>query len=137
MTIKDFGPGFSEFVLADAAIAAVVGDRLFPEVVPEGVRAASIVYTLVSENQSYTMKARSSLVNPRYQIDCWAPERDDALALANLVKERIDGYRGVMGTGGNAVTIRGIFQVNDRINFDDTVQMSGVSRDYDVWLSET
>lgn len=136
MTIKDLGPGLREFLLASAPIAAVVMARVFPERMPQNTRATSIVYQRISGAFSYTTAGPSGLVGPRYQIDAWAVSGDDALALANLIKERIDGYRGLMGTGGNAVDVRGVFLADDRSDYDDQVQMNRVSRDYFVHYAE-
>lgn len=136
MTIVDLGPALKAYLIADASIAALVSGRVFPEKMPENNRLTSIVYNRISSVDRYTMTGPSGLVSPRYQIDSWAVTLAQALVLANLVKERIDGYRGTMGSGAVAVDVRGVFQADDRSDYDDTVQMSRVSRDYFIHYGE-
>lgn len=137
--MKDIRPALYSFLMGDAGIYAAVegnktrqqgGSRIFPVKIPQGVKAASIVYTRISGAGIYHMGGESGLSMPRYQIDAWAPTGDAATALANLIKDRISGYRGVMGSGGAAVTVQGVFMADEREDYDDTVQLSRMSRDY-------
>ncbi len=130
--MKDVRPALREFLLADAGIAAIVGTRVYPIKIPQGIKLASIVYSRISGAGDYHHGGPSGLAMPRYQIDAWAPTGDAATILANLIKDRIDGYRGVMGSGGAAVTVQGVFMLDEREDYDDTVQMSRMSRDYAI-----
>lgn len=134
---KDIRPALRAFLLADAGIAAVVGTRVYPIKIPQGVNAASIVYTRVSGRGDYHMAGPSGLAMPRFQIDAWAPTGDAATALAALIKARIDGFRGVMGSGPAAVTVQGVFLLDEREDYDDTVKLHRMSRDYAIDFEET
>jgi len=132
--VKDLRPGLFAFLAADAAISAVVTvngiSRIFPIVLPQGTRLASIVYTRISGQGDYRMEGPSGYSRPRYQLAAWAPTADAAVSLANLVKEAIDGYSGPMGSGANAIFVQGVFCADQRELYDDIVQMYGVQRDY-------
>jgi hypothetical protein len=128
--MKDIRPALREFLLGDAAITTVVGTRVFPIKIPQGVTAASIVYTRISGDGDYTMQGPSGFVSPRIQIDAWAGSADAAANLANLVKDRLDGYRGVMGSGGGAITVHGVFIADQREDYDDAAQLHRSGRDY-------
>lgn len=128
--MKDIRPALRAFLLADAGIAALVATRVFPIKLPQGTKAASIVYTRISGAGIYHMQGDSGLSMPRYQIDAWAPTGDAATTLANLIKDRLSGYRGVMGTGPSAIAVQGVFMADEREDYDDTVQLSRMSRDY-------
>lgn len=138
MTVADLRPALRTFLLADSAISSAVGGaRIYPGKVPQGILLASIVYTLISDGGDYHNEGASGLARPRYQIDAWAPTLDAATALANLIKARIDGYRGTMGSGGNAVTVQGVFRdAGGRQDFDDVAQMWRDGRDYFIWFEE-
>jgi hypothetical protein len=142
MTVKDIRPALRSFLLADAAIStAVAGARVYSARLPQGQRLASIVYTRVSGIGDYHMQGASGLGRPRFQIDAWAPLQDDATALANLVKDRIDGFRGVMADDASPpavtpVTVQGAFQVDEREDYDATVELHRVSRDFEIWFEE-
>ncbi|MBR1193236.1 DUF3168 domain-containing protein [Bradyrhizobium sp. AUGA SZCCT0160] len=134
--MKDIRPALREFLLGDANISALVVTRVFPIVLPQGVKLASVVYNRISGAGDYDMQASTGYVRPRFQIAAWAPGADAAVTLAGRLKDRLDGYRGVMGSGGSAVTVQGVFMADEREMFDDAVQMYGVMRDWFIHHEE-
>ncbi len=140
MTLADIRLGLREFLLDDGAIAAVVTDRVFPIVLKQGEQRASIVYQRISGQGDHTLQQPTWLARPRYQIDCWSLVSGEANSLANLVKERIDGFRGEMPYGLNSpqafVTVLGVFFTDEREDFDPPTKLYRVSRDYFIWHRE-
>lgn len=138
--MKDIRPGLFAFLAADASIAAAVTEggisRIFPIVLPAGVKKTSIVYTKVSGEGDYTMAGPSGYVRPRYQIDAWAPTVPAAASLANFIKDVLDGFTGAIGTGANAVFVQGVFCAGGREDYDGAVEMFRVSRDYFIHHGE-
>lgn len=134
--MKDIRPALREFLLGDTNIAGLVAARVFPVVMPQGTRLASVVYTRVSGTGDYRMQGRSGYVRPRIQVAAWAPKADEAVNLANAVKDRLDGFTGVMGSGSSQVRVQGVFQSDERETYDDVVQMFGVLRDFFVHHEE-
>lgn len=138
--IKDIRPALRAFVLADAGISDIVGgERIYPLVLPQGVRAPSLVYSRVSGLGDHHMQGASGLARPRLQLDAWAASADDAARLADLVKGRLDGYRGPMtvpGSPAETVHVRGVFFESEREDYDGTAEMFRVSRDYLIWWAE-
>jgi hypothetical protein len=130
--VKDIRKAIRSFLLADAPIVAVVVDRVYALRIPQGIKVSSIVMTRVSGPGDYHMDGPSGLINARIQIDAWAPTADAAASLANLVKDRLDGYRGTMGTGGNIITVHGVFVADLREDYDDEAQLYRSGRDYFV-----
>lgn len=120
-------------MLADSGIASAVGSsRIYPVLLPQGQRNASLVYTRASGIGDHTMTGASGLARPRFQIDAWAATADAAQSLADLVKARIDGYSGIMGS----VEVQGVFCDMEREGYDDDVQLFFVGRDYFIWFAE-
>jgi len=145
VTIKDIRPALFAYLMADAGISAAVegavilqngGSRIFPMRLPAGIKKDSIVYTRVSGEGDHHMEGPSGLARVRMQIDAWSKTIPGAVSLANLVKERIDGFRGVMGSGAAAVTIQGIFFESEREDYDDVAELNRVSRDYFIVYEE-
>lgn len=140
MTLADIRPGLRAYLLGDNAIAALVGTRIHPVKLPQGQTQPSIVYSRISAIGEHHMQGSSGLARPRIQIDCWAQSADIATALGNLVKERIDGFRGQMEFGGNSpadiIAVQGVFFDNERDDYDDAAQLYRLSRDYFVWYEE-
>jgi hypothetical protein len=141
MTLIDLRPGLRAYLLADAAISTAVGGaRVYPLRLPQGQLLPSVVYQRVSGQGVHHNQGPSVLTRPRLQIDCWAADPDAAAALADLVKERLDGFRGPMPFGADSppatVTVQGIFFEDERDLFDADAQLYRVSRDYWVWFEE-
>ena len=82
----------------------------------------------------------SGLAQARVQIDSWAKRHDQAVALANLIKARIDGAADVVLFGSNSptddITVQGIFFDSVREDRDDGADMFRVSQDFIVWYEE-
>lgn len=130
--MKDLRPALRAYLLADPAIAAIVANRVFATVIPQGVNSASVVVSLISGRGDHHMEGASGLGRSRLQVDAWAPGADVATALGNAVRDRIDGFRGVMGEGDAAVTVQGIFLADERDGYDDATKLYRLGRDYFV-----
>lgn len=135
--IKDLRPALRAFLLADTNVAAIVGVRVFPSVMPQGVTASSLVYQRISAFGDHHMQGASGYAVARWQIAAWSERLDDAEALANRVKYRLDGYRGTMGTGLAAVKVQGAFFESENPPTHDTARkLYGVGRDYMIHFAE-
>lgn len=141
MTLADPRVGLRAYLLDDATISAAVGAaRIYPIILPQGQKLASIVYSRISGQGDHHMEGASGLNRTRMQIDCWAPTADAADLLARQVKERIDGYRGSMLWGEDspeeAIVVQGIFFDSEREDYDDEAKMYRSSKDYLIWYEE-
>jgi hypothetical protein len=136
MALKDIRPALSAFLLGDAAIATAVGTRVYPQFLPQNTTVASIVYQKISDVGNHSLSGPTRLARPRFQIDAWAPTNNGANALALLIKERLDGYQGVMGSGGDAVDVQGVFYENARELYDESAKLHRVSADYFIAYDE-
>jgi len=136
VSIVDFRPALRTFFLAEPAIAALVVARVFPLRLPQGEKKTSIVYTTISGRGDHHSQGSSGLARPRVQIDAWSPSIDDADQLARLIKNRIDGYSGDMGSGSSVVNVQGVFFVDEREDYDRDVEMFRMSKDYFIWFGE-
>lgn len=149
MTLADIRVGLRAYILASGTIAAAVDSgasavpryRVFPSKLPQGELRASIVYSRISGLTDHHSTGPSGLSRPRIQIDCWAPTQDAAASLADLVKERIDGFSGSVqwddNSPGNAVVIQSImFADRESDDYDDAVKLYRTGRDYFVWYEE-
>lgn len=132
MSLKDIRAGLRTFLQADAAVAALVGTRVYPVKLPQGVKDASLVYNEISGQSDHHMEGPSGLVTVRMQIAAWAQSADAAHALFLAVKEAIDGYRGMMGS----VEVQGVFIDSWRDLDDTTANLRGKVADYFIHYSE-
>lgn len=134
--MKDLPRALRAFLLADAAIAARVADRVYPGKLPQGTVAESIVYNRISGAGDYAMDGLTGFAKHRLQIDAWSTTADGASSLADLIRDRIDGYRGPMGSGGNAVEVKGVFMLDQSEGYDDVAKLERMRRDYMITFGE-
>jgi uncharacterized protein DUF3168 len=133
MSVIDPRPGLRTFLLADPAISAAVGnERIFPIVLPHGITAPSVVYNRVSGIGDHHMQGASGLYQTRFQIDAWGMTQALANGLANMLKDRLDGFKGLMGS----VVCQGAFFNTEREDYDQESKLFRVSRDYLCWFEE-
>jgi hypothetical protein len=127
----DLRPALRAFLLGDAAVAAAVGGaRIFPVVLPQAERRVSLVYARISDVGDHHMEGPSGLARPRYQLDAYAAQPDDADSLARLVKARLDGYRGPMGS----IAVQGVFFDGARDDYQSEAKLHRVSQDFIIWF---
>jgi len=135
--MKDIRPALRSFLLADSQIAAVVATRVYPIKLPQGTTGVSIVYNRISGGGDYHMQGLSGFAHHRFQIDAWASTANAATSLADLIRDRIDGYRGDMGADSPpVVTVHGVFMVDQREDYDDEAKLHRMSRDYFIDFME-
>jgi len=140
VTLVDIRFGIVELLESDAGITARVDTRIFPVKMKQGETRDSIVYTRITEFETYTTERSSGLVQVRYQIDAWSLSIDAANSLGLLIKEAISGFRGRVNydppSPTNFVNVQLIETVNSRDDYDDTTKMYRFSRDYYIWFEE-
>lgn len=129
--------GLRSFLGADAAINAIIGampnTRVYPVRLPQNPTLPAITYFKVSGRRVHSSNGALGLSGPRFQIDCWASKYEDAHALAELVRKRIDGYSGVMGSE----TVQGVFFESERDLYEPEPDQYRVSRDYFIFFEES
>lgn len=127
-----FAAALRQHLLADAAIAARVGDRVYPVFVPvtdEGqvLQGDSICYTLTGAPASEIVSAPRD-VRRQWQLTAISTDYDHALELAELIIIALDRYKGPMG--GFTVARCKRDTMGDMSDFDSG--RFGVVQTYDV-----
>jgi hypothetical protein len=124
-------------LLADPAVAAACGGRIYPAVLPQGVTAPSIVQNLITEDISYHMQGDSGLMVSRTQLDSWAVNPDDAVKLGNAVFDRLSGFKDAAfpyTVNGQPVTVDiVVLHAQGQDAFDTTARLHSRQRDFFVW----
>lgn len=136
MSLKDLRPALRAFLLEDATILGLVAARMYPVMMPQGVKLTSIVYNEITSVGDHHSEGASGLAQPRVQLAAWGDTADKAHALALAIKDRLDGYRGSMGSAAAEVIVQGAFFDSWRDVYDETAKMFGKPADYFVWYQE-
>lgn len=107
-----------------AALASLVGGRYYFEQAPQDAVLPYIVGDRITAPRENTLNRSVTLVNPQFQIACFAADTTQARALAAQVKT-------AMKTAGvtNELT-------DDSIDFDPVTELDFVSLSYSCWETE-
>jgi hypothetical protein len=82
---------FRAYLLADTAIAALIGDRAYWQQRERGEALPCVVLTRVSGSTGQTHGGADNLVRSRIQVNCLAATRAAADALERAVMARLNG----------------------------------------------
>src|SRR5262245_12794687 len=139
--MKDIRPALRALLLADPTVSGLVGgSRIYPLVMPQGMRSPSVVYQRIAGVYPYTMDGPAGIVQSSVQFDSIAETNDAANQLANAVHDVLTGMKGEVFYGGNSpqssVVFQGIFQTNERDLYDSELLLHRISRDFNVWFIE-
>lgn len=128
------GPLVRTLLLSDAAIAALVGTRVYPTILPQASTFPAITYQRISRIPvADHLSDVGALARPRVQVDSWAGTRDGAEALGEAVRRKLNGYRGPVA-GSEDVQMIQLDAVRDL--YDDDVKLHRHSADYFVFHEE-
>jgi hypothetical protein len=133
--------GLYTYLAASTPITALVSDRIFPNAIPPGEAFPCVTFNRIGGEQPHHMTAAAVIQSARIQVDCWGKDPDgdgyeDAATIAEAIRNRLDGYRGSMGS----VTVRTCHLDSQRDDYEAPTDGSGVgidrvSQEYLVWYS--
>lgn len=115
-----------------AAVAALVGARIHPLEVPQASTFPAVTYQQVSGPRDHSSRGPTGTANLRVQVDCWAESYDGAIAVAKVVREALDGYRGSQG----GATVVSTVMLTERDLSEPTPGLKRISQDYSIYLRE-
>lgn len=127
--MSDVGVDLRTILLADPDVAALIGTRVYPGVLPQNPTMPAVTYTVVSGVSGVTTDGPDRLANPRVQVDCWGGDYIEMYNTFKAVRNRLLGYSGL--------NIQGIFLVGRRDLYDNEAQLYRRSGDFQVWHEES
>jgi hypothetical protein len=121
-----------KFLLADTGVAAKVGERVYPDVLPNGATLPAIVYQRVSTPRTPRHGEASSFPRPRLQLRIWAKTRKASSQTANAVRSALDGYKGRMGS----TDVTRCVIVDERGEYDPETELRPGLQEYQITYNE-
>lgn len=112
-------------LLADGTVSGLVGTRIYPVVLPQGVTYPAIAYSRVSGERLHHLGGASGRGLPRISFSMWGRTYTEAYSVADAVRHVLDGFNGLLTTIKASVLIE-----NEMDDYDDTVQKHRVNQDY-------
>lgn len=110
------------FIASSTAVSALVSTRVHYSHLPQPSAYPHIWFKTTTDNEELTMDAVGGLHEAFVDLECAALSESEAQALADVVKPRLHGYKGTMGSS----TAQGIF-VSDKD--DEYIPFSNQSDD--------
>jgi Protein of unknown function (DUF3168) len=90
--------GIFNLLSTTAAITAICGERIFPDVLPKAPTQPSLTYHFVGGTQDPTFTTRG-MQRWRLEIVAEAPTAAGAIGLRNAVIAALNGYQGMLSDG--------------------------------------
>lgn len=121
------------FLVADPAITALVVGRIYPLKLPQDPTLPAIAYMRVSGFRGRVQDGPAGYARPTFQIDCWADSYLEAKNVADAVRQRLQAYKGTMGT----TEVQSVRFLGDRDDFERDVENFRILMDFEIWHLET
>lgn len=122
----------TQHLLADAAITAIIGDRVFPQEADAEASAPRILYMRVSSGarDGMTLGERTQYFRSLWQLDLFARSKADLTALEKAVQDRMDHQLMQVWSG---VTVLASFLLDERDGaFDQANNLHSLQNDYRI-----
>ena len=84
-------------ITADAGMHALIQDRVYALLAPQGVRSPYLVYTNVATHRESTYCASDLMQQAMYQFDSYSKNYREALLVAKALKLCLLDFEGAMG----------------------------------------
>jgi len=117
-----------ELLSHDAAVSAIVGDRVYPVRLPDEVMLPAMVYMKVSCIRYASHGGPSKLASSRFQLDCYSVDYLEAKRLALAAVSALHGKK-----GGD---IQAAFNENETDGFSADDGVFRVTADVLIWHKE-
>lgn len=128
-----FEPDVRTFLLADAAIAALVGTRVHPLNLPQKSTLPAVTVERIDTTRESTHDGPEGMQRARMRVSCWALTLLAARDLADKVRRRLHGFVGTMGAG---TVVQASFMDSDSDDFQSDPEMYVADLDFEIWAQE-
>jgi hypothetical protein len=119
-----------QVLTSSSAVTALMGQRFFPELLPQNVAMPAAVLTLVSDvpNDVLAPAPGSTLFNARVQVDVYDKDFDVAEGAAKAIRDAL---------GAKRSSTFSATQVDRRHFFERETNLYRVSLDFSVWRGDS
>jgi len=118
------------FILADSAVATLIGTRMYPNTLPQNPAFPAVTYQPVSAVRTSTLRHADNLPMVRVQIDAWSKNVGQAREVANAIRALFHYYNwGIAG-------VQRVKADDQREDYEPDTLLHRVSTDYLVHYAE-
>jgi len=105
-----------------AGVAALVGSKVYPGVIPQNTALPAVVYTMFYGGRVATLAGDTGGRNPQFQVDSWATTYEGAKALNEAVHTALAGAVAFKST-----------PLGDRDDADPDEKLYRVIAEFSIW----
>lgn len=120
--------GLRAELIADSAVAAIIGTSVHPGAIPQGGGIPAVVYSRVSSQRDVDMDGPSDFVQVRMRVDCWHTSYAGVKSLADAVRAALNGVGLASPKTLGLEPVQLVYLDND----SDLPSFEGDQRDYRV-----
>lgn len=120
-------------LLADSTVAGLIGDRVYPLVLPQNPTLPAIVYQRIASPPDLSNDGPAGPLRTRLQLTLWASTWSGSRAIAAAVKAVLHGYSG--SADGQDVLL--VAEANETDGYESETKLFRVIADYYVHTKET
>jgi len=102
-------------VLDSGAVRALVADRVYPQLAPQGAAVPYITFFRVTGSPVRHMRGPATIAEATIQIDVFAPTYSQMLTIAEGTRLALDGFRGPISVAGATLHISHLSLDNERV----------------------
>jgi hypothetical protein len=77
-------------------LVSLIGDKLYPDELPQGVNLPAVIYSKVSDVKQHTLVGQNRLERPMFEFSAFAGSKKAARAVANQLKLALCDFQGVL-----------------------------------------
>jgi len=108
-------------LVSATAVTALVGDRIYADIMPTTVRYPLVVYTQPNVSPERTLRGGAGADHLTYQVDIWALLPESGRQVGRAVRDALDGQRSAQWF---------VALSRQQISFDDGYGLYHVMQEY-------
>ena len=122
----------------DSDVSGLVGTRIYQHVAPQGTVQPLITFSRIGAQHESHMGGATGLANARIQVTSWDDTPEDAMTLAEHVRDALVPFKGSSG----GAEISAVFLDGDSTDFEQLTAgrenfVYNVSQEYTFWFGES
>jgi hypothetical protein len=119
MSVKSPERLLGDALVADPAVAALVGDRVYPVIAPASAAIPFITWRRQAVQREATLSGPSGIATVTLAVDMYATTYEAVRELADRCRAVLDGFNGALG---NWISVRNVSLLSESDGF---VQLAG------------
>ena len=126
LTGADFEAVFLSVLQGNAALKALVGDRVFALIIPDGTYLPCVTFQRISGMPANTVGGRSGREEIEMQVDVWARTYAEAKAVTKAVRDAVPARGAVFGA----------HLIQDSDTYESETNYYRITMEYTCWMLE-